>query len=146
MSDVDSAWKEVGEKFSQLGGRFRDHYKALEDERRASAETAEEAEQEVKKAFAKVSEELDTAFTSVGHAFRDGEVKEDAKAAGQALLSALGTTFSEIGDALQRALGGRKEEVPAPAAEETPAPPAAEEPPAPPTPGEGPPPPPPAGE
>ncbi len=140
MSDVDSAWKDVGEKFSQLGNRFRDHYRALEEERKGTAETAEEAEEEVKKAFAKVSEELDTAFTSVGHAFRDSEVKDDAKAAGQALLSALGATFNEIGEALQRALGGRKEPAEEPPSEPAAAPqepPAGEEPPPPPPPAEG---------
>jgi hypothetical protein len=101
MGDVESAWKEVGEKFTELGYKFRDHYRKLEAERADTGETTEEAE----KAFKKVSDELDTAFSSVGNAFRDAEVKDDAKAAANSLLAAFGATFQEIGDALQRAIG-----------------------------------------
>lgn len=101
MGDVESAWKEVGEKFTELGYKFRDHYRKLEAERADAGETTEEAE----KAFKKVSDELDTAFSSVGNAFRDAEVKDDAKAAASSLLAAFGATFQEIGDALQRAIG-----------------------------------------
>lgn len=101
MGDVESAWKEVGEKFTELGYKFRDHYRKLEEERAESGETTEESEQ----AFKKVSDELDTAFSSVGNAFRDAEVKDDAKAAANSLLAAFGATFQEIGDALQRAIG-----------------------------------------
>jgi ABC-type transporter Mla subunit MlaD len=101
MGDVESAWKEVGEKFTELGYKFRDHYRKLEAEREESGETTEESEQ----AFKKVTDELDTAFSSVGNAFRDAEVKDDAKAAANALLAAFGATFQEVGDALQRAIG-----------------------------------------
>lgn len=115
MGDVDASWKEVGNKFTELGYRFRDHYRKLEEERATGEEAAgEEAEEEVKKAFAKVSEELDTAFSSVGNAFRDAEVREDAKAAANSLVSALGATFAEIGDALQRAFGRKEAEAPEP--------------------------------
>jgi len=113
MGDVESAWKEVGEKFQELGYKFRDHYRKLETERADTGETTEESEQ----AFKKVADELDTAFASVGNAFRDAEVKDDAKAAANSLLSAFGATFQEVGDALQRAIGrtGEGESPPAPA-------------------------------
>jgi hypothetical protein len=101
MGDVESAWKEVGEKFTELGYKFRDHYRKLEAERAEGGETSEESE----KAFKKVTDELDTAFSSVGNAFRDAEVKDDAKTAANSLLAAFGATFQEIGDALQRAIG-----------------------------------------
>lgn len=101
MSDVESAWKEVGEKFTELGYKFRDHYRKLEAERADAGQAEEESEQ----AFKKVADELDTAFSSVGNAFRDAEVKDDAKAAANSLLSAFGATFQEIGDAVQRAIG-----------------------------------------
>jgi hypothetical protein len=101
MGDVESAWKEVGEKFTELGYKFRDHYRTLETERAEGGETTEESE----KAFKKVADELDTAFSSVGNAFRDAEVKDDAKTAANSLLSAFGATFQEIGDAFQRAVG-----------------------------------------
>ncbi len=101
MGDVESAWKEVGEKFQELGYKFRDHYRKLEAERTDGEGTTEESE----KAFKKVTDELDTAFSSVGNAFRDAEVKDDAKTAANSLLSAFGATFQEIGDAFQRAVG-----------------------------------------
>ena len=101
MGDVESAWKEVGEKFTELGYKFRDHYRRLEAERGGSEEKTEESEQ----AFKKVADELDTAFSSVGNAFRDADVKDDAKAAANSLLAAFGATFQEIGDAVQRAVG-----------------------------------------
>jgi hypothetical protein len=101
MSDVESAWKEVGEKFTELGYKFRDHYRKLDAERADAGQAEEESEQ----AFKKVADELDTAFSSVGNAFRDAEVKDDAKAAANSLLSAFGATFQEIGDAVQRAIG-----------------------------------------
>lgn len=101
MGDVESAWKEVGEKFTELGYKFRDHYRKLEEERTEGGETTEESE----KAFKKVADELDTAFSSVGNAFRDAEVKDDAKNAANSLLTAFGATFQEIGDAFQRAVG-----------------------------------------
>lgn len=102
MGDVESAWKEVGEKFTELGYKFRDHYRKMEEERTGTDETTTE---ESEKAFKKVTDELDTAFSSVGNAFRDAEVKDDAKAAANSLLAAFGATFQEIGDALQRAIG-----------------------------------------
>ena len=101
MGDVESAWKEVGEKFTELGYKFRDHYRKLEAERDEGGETTEESE----KAFKKVADELDTAFSSVGNAFRDAEVKDDAKTAANSLLAAFGATFQESGDAFQRAVG-----------------------------------------
>ena len=101
MGDVESAWKEVGEKFTELGYKFRDHYRKLEADRAEGEEATEEDEQ----AFRKVADELDTAFSSVGNAFRDAEVKDDAKTAANSLLAAFGATFQEIGDAFQRAIG-----------------------------------------
>jgi len=101
MGDVESAWREVGEKFTELGYKFRDHYRKLEAERAETGEATEESEQ----AFKKVADEVDTAFSSVGNAFRDAEVKDDAKAAANSLLAAFGATFQEIGDAFQRAIG-----------------------------------------
>jgi len=101
MGDVESAWKEVGEKFTELGYKFRDHYRKLESERADSGEATEESEQ----AFKKVADEVDTAFSSVGNAFRDADVKDDAKSAANSLLAAFGATFQEVGDAFQRAIG-----------------------------------------
>jgi len=100
MGDVETAWKEVGDKFTDLGSRFRDHYRKLEAERSDGTEATEESEQ----AFKKVADQLDTAFAAVGNAFRDAEVKDDARTAANSLLAAFGATFQEIGDAFHRAI------------------------------------------
>ena len=58
-------------------------------------------------------------ITQVGNAFRDAEVKDDAKAAANSLLAAFGATFQEIGDALQRAMRKSESDLEAePAAED----------------------------
>lgn len=101
MGEVETAWKEVGDKFTDLGYRFRDHYRKLEAERADGGEATEESEQ----AFKKVADELDIAFSSFGNALRDVEVKDDARTAANSLLEAFGATFQEIGDAFQRAVG-----------------------------------------
>ena len=98
MGDVETAWKEVGDKFTDLGCLFRDHYRKLVAERSEGTEVTEESEQ----AFKKVADELEAVFSSVGNAFRVAEVG-DAWTAANSLLVAFGATFQEIGDAFHRA-------------------------------------------
>src|SRR6266536_3217140 len=57
------AWNEVGQRFSDLGDRLAERYRALGDE---SGESAEEGRRKVEEALKGVRDQLDRAFTSVG--------------------------------------------------------------------------------
>ncbi len=96
MSSNEETWKNVGEKFSQLGGRIKEHYQAAEPEAPDS--------EEVKEAFEKVTEGLERMFSSVGKAVRDDSVKSDAKAAATSLIEAIGTTFEGLSEDVRRAI------------------------------------------
>jgi len=96
MSDNEETWKNVGEKFSTLGGRFKEHYQAAEPEAPDS--------EEVKEAFEKVTEGLERMFSSVGKAVRDDTVKADAKAAATSLIDAIGSTFEGLSEDIRKAV------------------------------------------
>ena len=96
MNSNEETWKQVGEKFSTLGGRFKEHYQAAEPEAPDS--------EEVKEAFEKVTEGLERMFSSVGKAVRDDTVKADAKAAATSLIDAIGSTFEGLSEDIRKAV------------------------------------------
>lgn len=96
MSSSEETWKEVGEKFSTLGRRFKEHYE--------EADTEGPETEEVKEAFEKISDGLERMFSSVGKAVRDDTVKADAKAAASSLIDALGSTFEGLSENIRNAV------------------------------------------
>lgn len=117
MTNADESWAEVGEHFSRLGKTFRRHY--------ADQEGAEEAGADIKDAFKGLAEAAERVATTVGEAFKDPEVKVEAKEAANSIVAAIGTTFGEVSDELKRVLSGSEvggdevsEEADAQAAEE----------------------------
>lgn len=96
MSNNEETWKNVGDKFSTLGGRFKEHYQEAEPEAPDS--------EEVKEAFEKVSDGLERMFSSVGKAVRDDSVKADAKAAATSLIDAIGSTFESLSEDIRKAV------------------------------------------
>jgi len=58
-----------------------------------------------------VTEAVDTALTSVGKAVRDPNVQKNAKDAATSLVEALGDTFTQLGEALDRAFRGKPTKV-----------------------------------
>jgi Flp pilus assembly pilin Flp len=136
MGEFEDSWQSVAGEFRTLGYAFRDHYRATKGE----ADTGP-SEEEVRNALHTVTDAVDSALTSVGKAIRDPNVQKNAKDAATSLVEALGETFTQLGDALDRAFRGHKAtkvtvetgEPPAesPATEQPPAteaPPATEEP------------------
>jgi len=101
MGEVEDSWQTVAGEFRSLGYAFRDHYRATKDQ----GDTAP-SEQEVRDALHTVTDALDTALTSVGNTIRDPEVQQSAKEAAKSLLDALGTSFAQVGEALDRAVAG----------------------------------------
>ncbi len=102
MSQADETWRDVGDRFTSLGHRFRDHYREVE----ASSDISDE---EVADALRSFGDAIDRVFTSLGNALRDPDVRDDAKETAETLLSALGATFQQIGDEVRHTVRRRKE-------------------------------------
>lgn len=90
MSDTQDAWGKVGNEFTSLGARFKEHYRKATSDDQA----------EVKKGLDAFAESLDRALDSLGKAVRDPEVRDDAKKAGNAIVEAIGASISELGEAI----------------------------------------------
>lgn len=90
MSDTQDAWGKVGNEFTSLGARFKEHYRKATSDDQA----------EVKKGLDAFSESLERAVDSLGKAIRDPEVRDDAKKAGNAIVDAIGASISELGEAI----------------------------------------------
>jgi hypothetical protein len=102
MSDdgaVKDAWTEVGEAFKEIGRRFTESYHQVADK---ADEQGDRVEDSVERSLDAVKAALKDTVAAIDDVSKDPEVKEEAKGAGHALLRALGTTLSEVGDSLQR--------------------------------------------
>ena len=112
MGETDQSWQNVGEKFTELGRKFRQHYEARgETTEPATEESPEEipAEEssEMKQALETIGDGLERVFGSIGDSLQDDEVKAQARSAFSSLLDAIGETFSELGDEV-RSMGQRR--------------------------------------
>jgi hypothetical protein len=94
MSRSDKAWNDVGEQFDRLGSMFKHHYEAQGGEDGAEPIS----EDEVIDAVRTLGESVKMAFATVGDAFNDPEVQEEARQTTASFFDALGATFSELGD------------------------------------------------
>ncbi len=99
MERSEAAWQRVGEQFSALGEGFKRHQEQVGEEPAASQEEG------VAEALRTLAEAVDRMATSVGNALRDPNVQRDAKYATNALLEALGTSFSQLGGELRQRVG-----------------------------------------
>lgn len=124
MGELEDSWGSVAGEFRTLGYAFRDHYRATKDE----ADTGP-SEDEVRNALHTVTDAVDTALTSVGKAIRDPGVQKSAKDAATSLVEALGDTFTQLGEALDRAFRGKPTKVTVEVEEMEPEPVATDEPP-----------------
>ena len=102
--ETRKAWNDVGERFSELGRRFGEHYRKQE---REAGPSAEEQRQALNDAFRKAVDQVDQALTSVGDALRDPETKKSMNQAVRSLGDALGTTFQNLGGEIGRRVGGK---------------------------------------
>ncbi|MDQ3537299.1 MAG: hypothetical protein M3415_00645 [Actinomycetota bacterium] len=99
MERSEAAWQRVGEQFSALGEGFKRHQQSVD------SEAAANQEQDARDALRALADAVDRMATSVGNALRDPDVKRDAKYATNALLEALGTSFSQLGGELRQRVG-----------------------------------------
>jgi hypothetical protein len=105
MSDAKQSWDEVGNKFSGLGRKLKQH---LDEER--EGESAQEAGRDVKAALERMVDSLDDAFDALGKAAKDPEVRNDVSDAGRSLVGAIGTSLEQLGDEVRRTVERRKQE------------------------------------
>lgn len=94
MGQSDEAWNDVGEQLKALGMMFKSHYQAYEGE----DITEVVSEDEVKDALRTLGESAKAAFGTIGDAFTDPEIREEARQTAGSFFDALGATFSELGD------------------------------------------------
>lgn len=93
MVQSEEAWNEVGEQFKSLGSMFKVHYLAQQNGDRIDVLS----DDEVKDALRILGESLKAAFATVGDAFVDPEVRDEARQTAGSVFDALGATFSNLG-------------------------------------------------
>ncbi|HET7234929.1 MAG TPA: hypothetical protein VFK59_00680 [Actinomycetota bacterium] len=113
MTGSKDAWGEVDRKFSEFGRIVAERYRKIGEER--GTPEAEEARRKLEEAFSTVTRQLDQAFSSVGDTIRDPEAKETLKQAGKAVVDALGSTVSDVGEEIRRWRPGSKGDAEGPA-------------------------------
>jgi hypothetical protein len=126
VGETDQTWQNVGEKFTELGRKFREHYEARGERTEAPQEEIQdeileeealEKSSDLKQAMENLGDGLERMFGSIGDSLQDEEVKTQARSAFSSLLAAIGETFSELGDEV-RNMGQSRAADEAPPAEE----------------------------
>jgi hypothetical protein len=93
MGQSEEAWNEVGEQFKSLGSMLKVHYQTYEGE----DITEVVSDDEVKDALRTLGENVKAALASIGDAFADTEIRDEARQTAGSFFDALGATFSDLG-------------------------------------------------
>ena len=93
MGQSEEAWNEVGEQFKSLGSMLKVHYQTYEGE----DITEVVSDDEVKDALHTLGENVKAALASIGDAFADAEIRDEARQTAGTFFDALGATFSDLG-------------------------------------------------
>ena len=94
MADARGPWNEVGDRLGALALKLKLH---------AQEEMSEQRKAEARAAVERFGASIHGAIEGIGDAARDPAVKEDAKAAGQALTTAVNATLDELRKAFGQA-------------------------------------------
>lgn len=89
-------WAEAGRRWASISDKLKEHYRGL-------AGDDGPGEDEIKSALDTLGEAARTVADSVGSAMKDPEVREQVKDAAASFVTALGQTFSQLGDELRKA-------------------------------------------
>ena len=100
MTDSREAWAEVDRRFSEFGRIVAERHRRAGEEQ--GVPPPEQARRSLEEAFSGVTRQLDVAFSSVGDTIRDPEAKETLKLAGKALMDALASTVTDVGEELRK--------------------------------------------
>lgn len=87
MADERGPWNDVGDRLGTLASKLRLH---------AQEEISEERKAEARSAVEHVGATIQGAIEGLGEAARDPAVKDDARAAGEALTIAVTSTLDEV--------------------------------------------------
>ncbi len=87
MTDARGPWNDVGDRLGALALKLKLH---------AQEEMTEERKTEARTAVERFGATIQGAIDGLGEAARDPAVKEDAKAAGEALSTAVSATLDEV--------------------------------------------------
>jgi len=108
MSDPKQAWNEVGERFTSLGKRLADNYRAGS----AQAPSMKETQRSVEEVVKEIGNQLGRALEALDETARDTEARKDLKGAFDALGTAISSSVDEAAGAIRG--GGPKKEPPRP--------------------------------
>jgi hypothetical protein len=100
MTDSKQAWAEVDRRFSEFGRIVSERHRKAGQEQ--GAPPPEQARRSLEEAFSVVTKQLDVAFSSVGDTIRDPEAKETLKLAGKAMMTALASTVTDVGEEIKK--------------------------------------------
>ncbi|MDX1448758.1 MAG: hypothetical protein R3246_06795 [Acidimicrobiia bacterium] len=89
-------WAEAGRRWASISEKLKDRYREL-------AGDEGPGEDEIKSALETLGDAARTVADSVGSAMKDPDVREQVKDAAASFVTALGQTFSQLGDELRHA-------------------------------------------
>jgi hypothetical protein len=94
--DPTDPWAEAGKRWASIGDKLKDRYRELSGDGGPS-------DDEVRTALETLGEAARAVADSVGSAMKDPDVREQVKDAAASFVTALGQTFSQLGDELREA-------------------------------------------
>ena len=94
--DPADPWAEAGRHWSSIGEKLRDRYREMSGD-------AGPSEDDVRSALETLGDAARAVADSVGTAMKDPEVRDQVKDAAASFVTALGQTFSRLGDELRHA-------------------------------------------
>jgi hypothetical protein len=94
--DPDDPWAEAGERWSVIGDKLRERYRDM-------AGDGGPSEDDIRSALETLGDAARAVADSVGTAMKDPEVRDQVKDAAASFVTAIGQTFSQLGDELRRA-------------------------------------------
>lgn len=100
MTDPNEAWAEVDRRFSEFGRIVAERHRKASEQQGAPA--ADQARRSLEEAFSVVTRQLDVAFAAAGDTIRDPETRETLKLAGKAVMKALASTATELGEQIRK--------------------------------------------
>jgi hypothetical protein len=95
MAEAKDRWDEVGDRFGEIG-------RHLEDRFDVNAAFGSEERDKVNDALRQLGDALDAGFTTIGETLRDPAMRDEMKSAGSSIADAIAATLRDVSDAIKR--------------------------------------------